>query len=326
MKKKAIFTLLTPVFALGCALGMAACNSEKEVFTYKLSDDGSYYSITEIQLSEECNLIIPSEHEGKPVKRIEEYAAYGLHSYDQSKIDKSKIQTLTVPNSINYIGDKALWGIQKVIFGDYKDAELTTHDSSIQPYSLYIGERAFQYYRGASLELPENVYLALNAFYGGQYKNVTFKGKIAVKTDGSYSLNAFYGAAKIEAIELPEATAAYNAHLSNFVDGYSTATVNSTYSLPLKYVVIPGCVKLDNSWVGRTLIGGSDVKPPKLYLKIGQSDSTSELARTLPAKTKEVHQTGCPTMRFGDFVYYYSEERPAGNGLWHYADGTPTEW
>ena len=60
---------------------------------YTLSDDGSYYIVTGIGTYDDYNLIIPEEHEGKPVKDIEAGAFY----------DCLDIITVTIPDTITVI-------------------------------------------------------------------------------------------------------------------------------------------------------------------------------------------------------------------------------
>lgn len=329
MKKKIVFSVLAVVCVICCALGLMACGETSDVkFTFSLSSDGTYYSVTDITVpkdkrNEEIEVVIPSEYEGKPVKRIGEQVAGGF-----------KISKLVIPNSINYIGNSAFKDsggaceIGKVEFGDYSGATLATHDDKIQPYSIYLGTRAFGKLKQTSIEIPENAYLGNYLFDELPLTSVKFKGPIAVDVNGNYSLTAF-SKTQLTAIELPQATAKYKVSIGSFTDTNVPAnqSITSDFSLRLKYVVLPENITLSN-WTSNqvTLSSGqtANVYPPKIYYKRSATDNNSIGGVSL---TAPVNQSGKPSQMFEKFVYLYSETEPNFTGnYWHYVNGAPTEW
>lgn len=317
MKKKLLLTVTAFVCAVICAIGFAACGDKESVkLSYELSADGNFYTVTKIKTSEKVDVEIPSEHDGKPVKKIADSAASG------------KIARLTVPNTVNYIGEKAFYGsdVESVTFGDYANAELTTCDSKIQPYSLYVGDKAFIQCKLTKITIPANAYLGSAVFQSEGITEVKFEGNVSVTTDGNYELTAFRYC-PLTSIILPEATANYSVGLSGLANTSPYPFDEKTFTLPLKFVVVPSCVKLTGNWA-RAQINNGDIYPPEIYCK-----ATAAMADATPfySSIKDILRTNCsqngkPVKEFGQFVFYYSETKPASGDGWRFVNGVPAKW
>lgn len=322
MKKKLLFTLAASVCALTCAFSLAACGDDnKDMIEFELSSDGSYYSVSKInhnKSTEKRELTIPAEHEGKPVKRIQEDAVVNKYYSHFSRV--------TIPDSVTYIADEAFKGcdIDALVFGSYENAELNTDNDKIQPYSIYIGAQAFMNNNLKALTVPENAYLSNQSFSDNPIATVKFNGGISVDKDGNYTLNAFHGSTALQSIDLPENTVKYNVGLSSLTLTQSSGTSSidiASYKMPLEYVVVPENVTLTGDWA-RGQIDNKDIYPPKIYYK--GAAGLPKIAGGVTGTTK-VYQTGKPEMTFGQFVYNYSETKSSGN-TWHYVNGVPTKW
>lgn len=316
MKKKFLFTFTALLCAVVCAVGFAACSEKSAVkLSYELSSDSSYYTVTEISTSEKTDVIVPSEHEGKPVKRITCRA-------------NGKIARLSIPDSVNYIGENAFYGCgaDLVTFGDYADAELSTHDEKIQLYSLYIGDRAFVQCNLTKVTIPDDAYLGTSVFQSNNIAEVKFGGNISVKTDGSYELNAFRYC-PLTSIVLPEATVSYSVSLSCLANTSPSSFDEKTYTLPLKYVVAPACVKLSGSWA-RGQINNYNVYPPEIYCKATELEAagTPFYSSIDDIRASKCYQFNKPEKPFYQFVYYYSESKPTAGSCWRFVNGVPAKW
>ncbi len=320
--------LTTLALALACAStcvwGLVACGSSEAKLTYELSEDGTYYTVTKIKMPDvdkngnKTDLVIPAEHEGKPVKRIKGTCI-------------GKVGRLTIPDSITYIGNNTFSGkVDTVTFGDYENAELTTHDDKIQPYSIYIGERAFADGNSTKLTIPANAYLGKECFRASKVTEVSFEGNIAVDTDGKYSFDAFAKSTALASIEMPEATVDYSLSLSGLIDTQPNDFDERTYKIPLKYAVIPACVNLDARYWSWGQIRNYDFYPPVIYYKGTGSitDNSTFMKSVKDFLTVEVSEFGKSETTFDKFIYYYSEERPTDTAnKWHYnSNGAPAKW
>ena len=67
---------------------------------YTISLDRTYYTVTDIGTCKETDLTIPENYRGLPVKRIH-FSAFS---------DCSNLTSVTIPNSVTYIGHDAFSG------------------------------------------------------------------------------------------------------------------------------------------------------------------------------------------------------------------------
>ena len=103
---------------------------------YSLSDDETYYIVSDIGDCTESNIIIPSQHKGLPVKAVGSYAFF----------DCDSIESIVLPNSLIEIEDCAFYNCKSI-------------ETLIIPNSVItIGEEAFAYCESVkNLQIGENV-------------------------------------------------------------------------------------------------------------------------------------------------------------------------
>lgn len=92
--KQVLSLFLAAVFLLSTA--SVALAASKDMLTFKLCYDGTYYSVDSCDEYTEGAVVIPSEYNGKPVKEIGEYA-----------FGDCSITSVTIPDSITTIGESA---------------------------------------------------------------------------------------------------------------------------------------------------------------------------------------------------------------------------
>lgn len=130
-------------------------NSESELveFSYSLSEDGTYYSITSYR-GTASNIIIPETYNDLPVKKI---GGYALSFCDNDANHNKALIEVTIPESVIEIGRYAFAGccnLQKVVFAN--DSKLTT----IQEGAFSCCERL------ESITIPKRVnYIGYKAFH-----------------------------------------------------------------------------------------------------------------------------------------------------------------
>ena len=144
-----ILALLALTVCLCLAFASCGCSDEEETLQpskgleYALSDEGEWYTVTGIGTCTDKNLVIPSEHEGLPVRSIGEEAfwlcdtirsvviSHGITSIGKRAFVSSNIATVEIPNSVVEIGEEAFEACKSL-----KSIEI--------PESVIdIGERAF---------------------------------------------------------------------------------------------------------------------------------------------------------------------------------------
>lgn len=313
MKKKLLFVLMALVCAFTCAFAMTGCSKGVQ-YKFELSEGGESYTFTGISYysngsSEKIEIEIPAEYKGKPVTKIKEGACDGLH-----------IRKVTIPNTVTFIDKEAFRSseIETVVFGDYSQAELATHDDTLQPYSLYIGERAFAGNEIKNVTIPENAHLGARAFQSSEVESVTFKGGVSVKKDGSTNFDAF-SSCKLKSIDLPDNDAGYSIALSYFIETQPRIDHIKDYVMTLEYVVVPKHVKVSEQYWANKQIANEDIYPPIIYFK---GDILEFKGPSGTLKCKEYNKS---EKTFSQFVFYYSEDSKSGN-YWHYLNDKPTKW
>lgn len=117
-----------------------------EGLEYTLNSDGNSYSVKK-GTATATEIVIPSEHNGKPVTRIGRQAFYGC----------AEITSVKIPDSVTYIGIQAFSNCSSL-------ASITIPDSV-----TYIGENA----------------LNNTAWYNGQPDGLVYAGKVAYKFKGA---------------------------------------------------------------------------------------------------------------------------------------------
>ncbi len=225
----------------------------KDEFTYSLSKDKSYYSVTGYNGNENY-LVVPAEHNGKPVKRIS----------DSSFIANVNLTSVELCEGIEVIEDCAFMACTKL-------------STIILPESLTsIGNDAFADSGITELNVPENVQkIGNNAFYEcTSLQSITIKGNTQI---GEYAFS--------------KCTALKSVDLGSKIENLGAkAFYNCT---ALEKIYIPSSLKLieTNAFYGCTTLGsvefencsGWAVEVNKTVLDICESDLTitSDAARLL---------------------------------------------
>lgn len=156
-----------PVTEVICADGAVCFEGSNDLIRYKLSDDGTYYTVLSPALSGAENLILASYIRGIPVTHISDAAFYDLYDFTSvtlpsalksiggSAFAYSDIgRSIEIPDSVTYIGDSA-----------FKNTGLT---SVVIPEGVTIinAETFMNCYSLASVTIPKSVTsIAQDAFY-----------------------------------------------------------------------------------------------------------------------------------------------------------------
>ncbi len=123
--KKRLSFLLASVLCLGFCANLFACK-EKPLLEYALSDCGTYYNVSgydEERAGYHRQVDIPSTHKGLLVKRI----------LDGAFRDNGWLQKISIPQTVDEIGDDAFYGCNDLESIDIPNVSLLTK----------IGDRAF---------------------------------------------------------------------------------------------------------------------------------------------------------------------------------------
>ena len=154
-KKRIIsITLISALVCTGVGIGVGASISAKKKAAdmkargyceMELSDDESYYIVTDVEDVDCTEIIIPSEYKGKPIKEIGHGAFYGC----------SSLTEITIPDSVTSIGNYAF----------YECFSLTSID--IPDSVTRIGGNAFAACRSlTNIDIPDSVtIIGYSAFY-----------------------------------------------------------------------------------------------------------------------------------------------------------------
>ncbi len=139
---------------------------------YTLSEDETYYSVKGIGTATDTDIVIPSIHNGLPVKEIRSYAFDGY-------MHQNFYESLTIPDSVIFIGDYAFCNcsLKSVTFGDNSQLES-------------IGEVAFMWNSITSISIPDNVReIGHSAFMSSGLRNVILSENSQLTTIGEYAFS-----------------------------------------------------------------------------------------------------------------------------------------
>ena len=191
-----------------------------------LSSSKAYYILTGRGSCQDSNVVIPSHHNGIPIKEI----AAGAFSSDTS------LRSIKIPDTITYIGASALSGCTSIesitlpFVGDAPTGATSTTFGYLFGSNYYLNNHKYVPESLKSVTVTGSADIAGNAFYNCQ--NLT---SIVISDDvQKIGANAFYNCTALESITLPfDGTGATSGTFGDLF-GLSHASFKST----LKTIVI----------------------------------------------------------------------------------------
>lgn len=183
-----------------------------DIFKYYEYNDSIVICGNTNKNTEKADIVIPDSIDGKPVIGIDEAAFY-----------KYLMKSVTIPNTVTYIDDRAFYGCK-------------LEEAPIIPDNVtYLGQEAFadNFENGADIVIPDNVtIIGGNCFNGCKLNSVVIGS--SVKQIGS---NAFLNCTNTDEIIIPDSVesigrnAFYNCGVKRiqFGSGYSSVTDAITY-------------------------------------------------------------------------------------------------
>ena len=134
--------------------GICSACDKVQGYTFELSSDNSYYTFTGIGGSQDKNIVIPSEYENLPVKAIGEKAFS----------EKTNVQSISIPNTINTIGTRAFYGCTGLT-----EITIPASVTSIGTQIFYKSNIETVYYN-STYASEDNPFLNVkNVIFGGRY-------------------------------------------------------------------------------------------------------------------------------------------------------------
>ncbi len=143
--------ILPLVLALLCIAALAACDDTgsgtddlAELFTYELSDDGSYYILTGVTDKNVTEVKIPASYKNLPVKGIGKGAFNGCKS----------LKDIELHSGIHKIDEEAFEGLDTVEFNEYDNGYYLGYDGN--PHLVLIKAKNTEI---TSCDIPEGTML-----------------------------------------------------------------------------------------------------------------------------------------------------------------------
>ncbi|MBQ7335470.1 MAG: hypothetical protein IJW92_03225 [Clostridia bacterium] len=323
--KKLVSMLLAVSMCICVCIALTACGGSSAKFEYELSDDGSYYIITDIEITEKTEVLdIPAEYDGKPVKAIMSWTTVkNNHS--------SNLKEINIPNSIRFIKWLSIDEGCVVNFGDYSNNLVPTSTFDF-PQKNNIGELDYNnlaqhtFYEfsviiagisasspnSGTITFPENVVFAGNDV-NTYFEKVFFAGKVSTYQKGNAEngwddvTTKFLQVNRSKTVEIPEVAVGkgydkINVHLPT---GGNYVTENLIVSDSVRSVMF-------------STTGEAGEGQLNLYFT-GEKGFESTFSSSKPGNE-------FPTYLIKD--YYYSETQPTDTSVayWHYVDSVPTPW
>ena len=194
-------------------------------WTYTLSDDGEYYivEIEEIKATELFDMVIPSEHEGKPVKQV----GYDNLLFISWVEGKEFVRSVTFPDSVTYMGGQNAQGLMPdlenlesvVLSKNCKDIPFACFSGCRKLSRVVIPEGVKTIGRGAfgntkaleSITFPSTVQtIYQEAFHDSGLKTINWATTLADDGRLQIEINAFQRCESLENVILPDYIFAYS--------------------------------------------------------------------------------------------------------------------
>ncbi|MBE5730714.1 MAG: leucine-rich repeat domain-containing protein [Clostridiales bacterium] len=208
---KKILTLIGLMIIVACSVMIvSSCDNtdwgegdgDPSLLEYKLSEDGTYYSVAGIGDYVGTHLVIPEEYKGLPVKEIDSFALTPEVVEEETKNSALlSIRTITIADSITRIGSLAFTklNVERINIGsgliDIVDIPPFVYNEQIEEINVSNDNQTYMSKNGV-LYSKDGTELIL---YPKNKEDKKFRMPKSVKTIKSY---AFYGSRNINKIKI----------------------------------------------------------------------------------------------------------------------------
>ena len=224
------------LFTLTSCSKCFSCNKDEETqnqnqsfeIVYEANYDNSYYIVTGLKNVSNYNIVIPNEHEGKPVKQIKEKAFYNY----------TNLSSVVVPNSVVEIGKSAFEGCNNLRALTIPFVGCNKESLDGQFYEIFGKE---EYIPNTLEEITFNGDVAIpdEAFTGNQYiKTINIKSSIPL-----IGKTAFTDCPNLESINVEEGNQAYKSIDGNLYSKDGSVLIQYAVGKDLENFQIPSGVK-----------------------------------------------------------------------------------
>ncbi len=225
-------------FRIGCGSGCGGCSEESGYVKMELSDDQTYYVVTDWWLDSKTEIVIPDTYKDKPVKEIAKSAFREF----------GKLESIVIPDSVERIGNLAFQycyslrtvyiGNGVVDIGEYAFGSCNTLNSiTIGSGVKNIGENAFETCTSLS-----------NVNYNGTVENwsqiefdtiksnpIFHSGSIRINNEALTNLTleniteiknyAFYNCDSIKTVIIPNSVTSMGLYVFSYCDNIESMTI-----------------------------------------------------------------------------------------------------
>ncbi len=289
--KKYLVILFAAIFALSLvptALFAASAEtvSDSHGFEYTLSEDGTYYIVTDYD--GKLDVVVPAEFNGLPVKEIDGYAFHNGFNVG------SMITSISIPDSITRIGSDAFHNCDRLQYNEYGGAKYLGNANN--PYVALVGvvstditsctvhedaKTITSYAFGNCSELTKvELGDSITNIGEGAFANCTALTSIEIPTSvTSIDRFAFYCCSSLTDVEIPDSITSISygtfQQCTNFesveipdsvtnIDGYAFADCSA-----LTNIEIPDSVTSIGVWAFADCSALTDIEVPDSVTSIG---------------------------------------------------------
>lgn len=216
------------------------------------------YSVVGIGTVLDLDIVIPSTYKGKPVIAIADYGFY-------QGLEEQKITSITIPDSVTYIGTGAF-------SGSYGLKNLIIPDSV-----TYIGRHAFrdvdsmqynEYGNALYIGNPNNPYLVLVKAASKNITSCTINEKTRFIRE-----SAFYGCSSLERVEIPNGVTTIGESAFYGCSSLTSVTIPDSVTC-IQQLVFAQCINLSDIYYNGTRERWGRVEKDKQWDDYIESDYT----------------------------------------------------